>query len=270
MSTKRIKASSRNTDLARRDETISDIVDSSKIVIESIKAYNSAPGTIKNSIDEIKIYEYNRIYDMFSSTMKQPIEPAALDKLATVAAVETVRSSPIFIGLVKEFAEEKRLPELIEFTNWTDKYMTNAVRNLITFKSGDTNKESHFDGPDVAEDKHNERIDGWLYERYFGSSDDAKGHNVGLELNDWLIERVNALDDAIKTVGTKRRVLMAIGKGENEIEMILERESHRLMSEKQKGIHSLDASDAGINDFKNFLRMLRESEKEVMHNASEN
>jgi hypothetical protein len=218
--------------LLRRTRLISDKVASSSTVSESIRTYEQAPIPIKKIIEMIKRDEYSRISDMLLITMSESVEEPSLDKLATVAAVERIRSSPTYVRIARKILDEESPKHILEFTSWVNKNLSSAALNLIRL----LNDESKL---------------------IFVRPDEKK------EASELPFEsQAEELDFAVRTVGSKRKVLIAIGKSEKEIETILGRDAKRINTNVANGVVT-DPQDVQIWRYMYFLAILRNSEKQV-------
>lgn len=189
------------------------------LVRESFKAFANAPKSIKPLAENLRKIETERIKDMLVLTMHERVEESALKRLATVAAIEMIRVSPIYIDTMAASLAKDDPIELFPFSQWARKYMNNSAYNLLMLPPKQRTVETDF------------------YSK--------------------------SLNMAVISVGSKRKVLIALGRSEKEIMLILRRESKRLIFDRDVLGLDFRVEDNGSECYRSCISLLRNAERET-------
>ncbi|MGI0100327.1 MAG: hypothetical protein ACREBH_01210 [Candidatus Micrarchaeaceae archaeon] len=208
----------------RKDDLNADCVhgDLSPIVKNAYSIYGTAPKTIKEWIDDIRKDEYKRVKDMLRFSLEdKDSNTITLKKLSMVAAVELITSSPVYSDAMREYIDQAELEEseAYAFSSWFNKNISPSADNEIK-----------------------------IAEKY-SYSDSSK---------EIMIKQIYEMDDAVHAVGTKRKVLLAMGKTELEVSDIIKKESKRLLNSTRAKVF-----DSKTEKYEDYLALVRISQSET-------
>lgn len=106
----------------------------SRLAFLYANALEEAPPIVLEAVMETKKHLSKEIKDMVQITLKEKIDPKALDFLTRVAALETIISSPIRIAEFKSIINrDEELKEIYgpDFDKWVEKYVKPGAFNLF-------------------------------------------------------------------------------------------------------------------------------------------